>query len=86
MTLDRSLLVILVKGDVEGAQVGVQSGILNGRQVGAFARLIAMLVPVAGRGEKVSLRPGNLPVANDRCAFSMNDVKSSEVELADVSS
>ena len=47
-----ALIVILEKGDVEGAQVGVQAGILDRSEVGALARLIAMLMPVARWGDE----------------------------------
>ena len=48
------LVVVLVEGNVESAQVGVQAGILDRSEVGAFARLITMLVPVARRRDKGS--------------------------------
>lgn len=38
--------------DVEGAEVGLQASILDGEEIGGFARLVKVGVPEAGWGDE----------------------------------
>lgn len=44
--------------DIEGTQVGMQSGVLDRHQIGRFTRFVMVRVPIAGWGDE---RTAGLP-------------------------